>query len=527
MLIDVTLSRLWMVKCISLAVTTFLLAMPARADVRIAIAAGKAAPLSAGVTLAFEIETVGAGGYQLGDRRPRVWLVSNPATDCIMPTSLSKRSEIGGRMFYVLHADNSISAVNPAYDLASSNIQWLTPLPTMPENWWVDAQNGVLVARFAQGEMRLGLHDGKPAKPVAEKPATYNGTGVPWYDLRPTQQSVATSRTAISGWSEVRFSLNDEGTAIIVSPLDEPSNTNERIALKAAASVLLLSPDQRWLFALDGPSGLVQIAEVASKRLTRLLQLKNAIAVAAFSFDYLYLREAGTNDVRQFRLSSLAERQEHANSLRIGNIPSPDAMVPLGNDGMAFLSSAERLIYLYMESGMSDSHGNMRSPSENFGAYASVRLRGSHPIDLRAHDAGLVQLGTGKYSGRFTVPGAGRWRLIARDSVDGAVACHDFEVAGSETATQSRTLALALVPGRGDAVRLINGKNDMVVDGPANLELLAIAPGSNWQMPVTARREADGSYRLPAMAQGRLPFMLFPVPQENVTGSVTIDGEAP
>ena len=287
--------------------------MPARADVRIAIAAGKAAPLSAGVTLAFEIETVGAGGYQLGDRRPRVWLVSNPATDCRMPTSLSKRSEIGGRMFYVLHADNSISAVNPAYDLASSNIQWLTPLPTMPENWWVDAQNGVLVARFAQGEMRFGLHDGKPAKPVGEKPATYNGTGVPWYDLRPTQQSVATSRTAISGWSEVRFSLNDEGTAIIVSPLDEPSNTNERIALKAAASVLLLSPDQRWLFALDGASGLVQIAEVASKRLTRLLQLKNAIAVAAFSFDYLYLREAGTNDVRQFRLSSLAERQEHAN----------------------------------------------------------------------------------------------------------------------------------------------------------------------------------------------------------------------
>jgi hypothetical protein len=523
----VTLRKSRLLRLIATTVSMAIVATPALAGIRIAVTNGEASAPAAGATLAFEVETVGAGGYQLGDRRPRVWLVSNPAKECAMPTSLSKRSEIGGRMFYILHADNSISAVNPAYDLASSNIQWLTPLPAKPESWWVDAPNGALVVRFTQGETRLGLNDGKPTQKVVAKPAAYAAARSPWYDLRSTKLSATAERTLVSDWSAVRFTLGDSGMAIAAAALDDLATGPEIIPLKAPASGLLLSPDQRWLFAIDGKTGLVQVVQVASKRLNRLLQMKNPIAVAAFSDDYLYLREAGTNDVRQFRLSSLDERQEHANSLRIGNVPSADAMVPLGSDGMAFLSSAERLIYLYMESGMSDRHGTMRSPSENFGAYASIRLRGSQPIDLRAHDAGLVQLGTGKYSGLFSVPGGGRWRLIARDAVDGAVACHDFDVAGAGPGMKARAPTLALIPGRNDAVGLMRDGEGLVADSPAELELLAIEPGSNWQMAIKVLRQKDGSYRLPPSIQRGGPLMLIPTRQENVTGSVTIGGETP
>lgn len=468
------------------------------------VAAGEASDLA--------IEMVGDGGYRLGGTAPRVWLVPSPGTTCEAPSRLSEAIEVGGRYLIAMHDDATISAINPDRSLASSNIAWITRLPAVPTFWTLDDPSGELRVAYSDGtRAKIDAGDGRLMPAVANTPPP-NAIAIPWAArvatladgrlimLKPdgatdwalTIPPLASADPALSALSGRLYALAAGGTSLI--PVDLASRrASDPIALPAAADLLLASGDGRWLFAITRASGLVTIVDVARGRPVRALQIHGGVARAALSRSYLYLRERDRAYVSMVRLASLDEEREHVVAIPVGRSPSGDAMVAMG-DGMVFLHSDERAVYLYMESGMADNHGTMRSPTEMLAPYAVVPVRGGKPIGLAVSERGLRGTGTGRFAGSFRVPSGGRWRLIARDATTRRVACRDFAATGAAAAARvAARPTVARDPAHPRRLLLEGGEAGAV---PDRIILLAIVPASNWQKTIVARRVGERGFEI-------------------------------
>lgn len=466
--------------------------------------------VAAGAASEFGLELVGDGGYRLGGPAPRVWLVPTPGPACEAPSRLSDAIEVGGRYLLTLHDDATISAINPDRSLASSNIAWITRLPAVPANWTLDDTSGELRLTYPDGGRgRIDSTDGRlmPAMGLAPPGAI----AIPWdariatladgrltvvradgsVDWTLALPPLVRTEPAVSALGGRLYALAAGGTSLV--PVDLANRrAADPIPLPAAADLLLASGDGRWLFAITRHSGVVTVVDVARGRPVRALQIHGGIARAALSRSYLYLRERDRAYVSMVRLASLEELQEHVVAIPVGRSLSGDAMAAMG-DGMAFLHSGERAIYLYMESGMADNHGTMRSPTEMLAPYAVVPVRGGKPIDLAFAERGLRGTGTGKFTGSFRVPHGGRWRLVVRDSSTRRVACHDFTASGVAPAKIAGRATLSRDPTHPRRLRLDGGEASAV---PERLLLLAMIPASNWQKTVAARRVGERSFEI-------------------------------
>lgn len=460
-------------------VAALLTGTPALGEIRLTldglVKARTAAPIG--------IEVAGSGDYTLGNSAPRAWLVPEPDGPCAPPAAGSARTELDGWVIVLRNSDNTVSVVDPKKSLASSNIAWVAPAGFPVADWRVDSEAG-LVRLWPVGgaaPLALDLTDGAlrdVAAPAAE-----------------LQASTAQVRSELA--REV-YRLEPAGRSIHTEPSD-PGAPPRIFELEEPAQEIMVSPDGRWLMALSPAKGLVQVVDLALGRQTRAIVIHAGFGRAAFTDSYLYLREQDRAFVSLVQLASLARPQVHVVAIPVGLSPSTDAMAPVGNNGMAFLHAADRAVYLYMESGMSDTHGAMRSPTEMLAPYDVVRLRGSTPVDLAIHDQSLRQLGPGRFAGTISPAHGGPWRLVASDRQSRQVSCLDFQVEGpgppKAPDTKWQLVALSDDPAR---FRLV-GPSPAAL--PARLDLLAMVPGSNWQRRVTAVREKDDAYRI----EGNLP----------------------
>lgn len=454
-------------------------------------------------------EVIGAGGYQLGRSRLRAWLVPEPQWACAPPGPLSGRIEIGGRLLLIQHDDATISAVNPDRALASGNIAWITQLKSVPDWWHIDERSGLLLVGEPGAAIRLA--DGKQLEVGRTERASRTGS---------QELDHEGKRLVRSGWAQAEFAISADGRKVTVTPTDDRT-LGQTIDLPIVAESLLLALDERWLFAFDKPNGFVMAIDVASRRLSRILQINAGIGSAAFSENYLYLREARAPYASLLRLASLDEALEHVIRIPVGIAPSHGGMARLGGDGMAFLSPDERIAYLYMESGMSDNHGTMRSPTEMLAPYAAVPLRGARPVALLAHETGLRMNGAGRYSVQFSVPSGGRWRLVARAAEYDETSCVDFVVSGMQPSVAAKRLTLALAINEPRALVLKDSDGKVATNGPDRFDLLAVVPGSNWQTIVSAVHLENGRYRLSASLPAKGLITLFPLTTGPIAGSIT------
>lgn len=503
--------RLYLGSVLRLAVVAVILPGAAGAEVRIEVNP----PPRAGSAGTATIEVLGAGDFRLGGGRVRAWLVPGSAAECTVPGPLSGRIEIGGRLLLVRHEDGTVSAVNPERSLASGNIAWMTRYGFPATGWRIDERQGVLLVRGADaaGTATIRLADGQR---VGTNEAIEESRGERAADAG---QHPSAQRSVRSSWAQAAFALDADGRTVAIDLLDG-RQAPVPIDLPIAAKGLLLAPDERWLFALDGAGGFVMVIDVARRRLSRILQINAGIGAAAFSDNYLYLREARAPYASLLRLASLDTAREHVARIPVGLAPSSDTMARLGGDGMAFLNAAERTAYLYMESGMADNHGTMRSPTEMLAPYAAVPLRGGRPTALLAYDRGLRETGAGQYAASFSVPRPGIWQLVARASDDEAVACARFVVPGAPERDAPHAFVLASADGNSSAILLKGPDGRPAASGPARFELLALRPGRNWQMALSAIREQDGHYRLSLPIPGDDPVTLVPLGPSGITGTL-------
>jgi len=482
-------------------------------------------PAEAGKAVSFSVETTGAGGYRLASEPPRIWLVAPDGDECVMPGPLSGRTEISGRRILILHADNTISAVNPDRSLASGNIAWMAKLEGPVRSWSVDQNRSLLHVTLASSGIvtTLRLEDGQHDSVDS---AITQGALPLWLKLDAGDLAGPLNSGVSSNWAQLRFTFAGNGRAIIMVDAAE-GNDRGTIALVAPADKLTLSPDERWLFALNGKRGTVQIVDIATRKLSRILEMHGGIGAISFSKDYLYMRERNAPFANMLRLSSLDDVKEHVFRIPVGLQPSSDALVPLGNDGMAFLNGAEQVVYLYMESGMADNHGNMRSPTEMLAPYAAVKIRGGKPVDMLVNDIGLRSISAGNYAGTIRPPYGGRWRIVARTARSGEIVCHDFNVNGAPARRAKAELRMQALPGGSSDSFLVTSENGIPEQSaPETIRLIAMQPGSNWHAAVVARRQGGSIYRV----VGTLPVSglvtLVSETRNAIIGSVELERNA-
>ena len=371
---------------------------------------------------------------------------------------------------------------------------WLTPASRPIGRWQVDGEGGVaqIWHSGSQSAEVLNLSDGS----LTSAPALL-------HEDRGLGDDPLSASSSLAGRD---FRL-EPATGRILSSRRNESLFEDYTNLRAPADSIVVSPDGRWLFALTPSQGLVQVVDLALGRQTRALVIHAGFTHTAFTDDYLYLREAERAYTSMIRLTSLAEGSEHLLAIPVGALPSDDPMAPIGADGMAFLNSAENAVYLYMESGMSDGHGTMRSPTEMLAPYDVVRIRGSHPVDIGVYDRSLREVRPGQFRTSISPPHGGHWRLVVRDRKSEQVSCLDFEVAGPPPLQQRRASIELVGVGDSEAAFAVAGADP--ADLPPRLAMLAIVPGTNWQRRVIAARVGDGSYRVEdSLPRGRSIMLL-------------------
>lgn len=281
--------------------------------------------------------------------------------------------------------------------------------------------------------------------------------------------------------------------------------------LLRTASRLLASPDGRWLFGIADDEGVVSVIDTATHRPRHALQIHAGIADARLSAGMLYLRERRRAFTSLLRLDSLGGREPRVIAVPAGTAEAaPGRLAPLGGDGMAMLNADEGVAYLYMESGMADGHGPMRSPTEMVNPYEAVRLRAGRVVAMEVHERGFGEARPGHFEATARVADGGAWRLVVREARNDLLACLDFDVAGPPRAQAApaavgwRLVAAQARPrvdGDGPPavwpLRLVDAHGEALAAGPDRLALLLYAPGRNWQRRVELARSADGQYRLP------------------------------
>lgn len=461
----------------------------------------------------------------------------------------------------VLHSDQTIGLVDPGISLATSNLLWLRPLPGTPVAWAVDNRQATLSLLLHEPAelVTLDLHSGSVlwrldgVSPVGLALSARDGLlrlldaeGVRILELEPARGALRRALTipstatafAADDVGQRLFLLVEDGAAVLELDLAS-GEIVDRYALGAQASQLLyialadaialgspegprlllgfvdgsrrfvdvalaggvdqlaLTPDQRWLFALDRSKGTVSIVDLARLRLHQALEVPGRVDRLQVTGRYLYVREIETPRYALLPLASLAGGTTAGLvELHLESKP-PRADTPEGlpvvaawpQGGAVMLSQSERTLFLYAETGM-------QAPSD------AVRLRAAAPVAVAVFDRRLREAWPGVYETTVRVAGRGAWELVLQLTQPDFIACHPLTQMGEgkEPAPRASEPKLILIPperaraGEPLALHLEmhDGDTSVPLPPPSDLVLLVLREGDNWFARLWPRlREQD------------------------------------
>lgn len=176
-----------------------------------------------------------------------------------------------------------------------------------------------------------------------------------------------------------------------------------RLSTPPGLAFLRISPDGRWIFAVNRGAGAVHVFDARSDRLSSTIPVGMDPDQVSFTDRYAYVRSLGTERVAMIPLAQLAKGEFPA----VSEIPggqlapgpaqgrSPAAAIVAGPEpGSALIANpADGLVYYYSE--------GMAAP---MGSFANG---GRRPRAVLAADRGLRETAPGVYAGSARLPAGG------------------------------------------------------------------------------------------------------------------------
>ncbi|WP_306131883.1 hypothetical protein [Roseivivax marinus] len=280
------------------------------------------------------------------------------------------------------------------------------------------------------------------------------------------------------------------GSELLLRYLDAPDAAPLRIPLAAPARALVVSRDGRFVFAHDPAGGPVSVVDLAR---SRLVQSTGAGATAVSEIvagdSAAYLMLADQSRVGVLDLVSLA-RSGHAEFRE----------VPLGAARDAALDGAGYLASLWPDSGVIAVHRESRqgyrlqdfAAMGNAPAMSAIPLRGGVPRAIHVLDRSFREGPTGSFRTVTTLPGPGRWELVATTGLGQLSFCAELPVADPGEATPQAGRLLAEQADGALQLRVVDGAG-------APLELRGVltfaALSGVWRDRAPFRSDATGRAR--------------------------------
>ncbi|MCX7645769.1 MAG: hypothetical protein N2Z62_10805 [Rhodobacteraceae bacterium] len=442
----------------------------------------------------------------------------------------------------VVTADDTLMLVDPEFSLASANILSATPLPGRPAALVPDPEarrlllpfpeTGSLAAVDATG--RLDLLGGGLGRPVAAVPAAAGGAFVldgatgqvrrlpegPAPGLRAEGLAPAAGAApAAALWGPQGAALFDtaSGEILIDAPgpagaaavlaaggaafglavlrggelslhfLDAPEAA-VRIPLAAPATRLAVSPDGRILAAHDPAGGPVSIVDAGRSRLVQATSAEGtAIAEVLLTERAAFLMLAdqtrvGVLDTRAITRGETAEFRE----VPLG---AADAAPPAGAVFLASLAPDPGILAVHRQSRQGYRLHDYGATG-NVPAMTALPLRGGEPRLVAAIDRSFRQTAPGRFRTVASLPGPGRWELVATTGLGALSFCLPVPVAepGEAAPEPGRILALPAEDGA-LKLRLVAG-DGAPVEAEGVLTFADLAGG--WRDRVPFRTGGDG-----------------------------------
>ena len=286
----------------------------------------------------------------------------------------------------------------------------------------------------------------------------------------------------------------------------ETQKVEKRVSLKSGVGPMRLTPDGRFLLALNTPEDLVHVIDVATNTAIHAIPIQAQPFQVEFTRDFAYVRALGSERVSMINLGTLGRGETpRVQSFAAGAVPPKAAgslvlansMAPAAGDaGVLVVNPADNTTYFYME--------GMNAASSNYQAYgASARA-------VTVVDRALKEIEPGVYAGKVKIPAAGRYDVAF--SLDSPRLLHCFaadvaenpELAKGRQGIELQYLLERRVVRGGSTVavrfRLTDKSSRRPIAGLTDVRVMSLrAPGQD-RREVEAKDVGDGVY------EAQLPF---------------------
>jgi YVTN family beta-propeller protein len=282
-----------------------------------------------------------------------------------------------------------------------------------------------------------------------------------------------------------------------------------RLTAEPGLGDLRFAPGGRLGFLLNPQANLVHVLDAASQRIVQTGKVEKGPDQVVFSDTIAYIRHRGSENVLMVPLDKAGVEGQ---PLPVGDFPGGrapfgDGAHPSPADGIIkapgmnavlVANPADRRIYFYKE-GMAAPMGELGNSSRE-------------PRALLVLDRSLKERSPGIYETTATLPQAGRFEVAFFLDTPRLVHCFDLDVAASPTvpgapvARQVKVEPLfdalpgkRLEAGRPETLRLrlTDRATGKPIAGAADLQVLLLPTGGNWNLRRTATPLSAGLYEVP------------------------------
>jgi YVTN family beta-propeller protein len=207
-----------------------------------------------------------------------------------------------------------------------------------------------------------------------------------------------------------------------------------RIALKPGLGPLRVSPDGRFVLALNPQEDLVHVIDAATRERVQDIRIAGQPFQITFTSAYAYVRSMHSERVSMINLSTLGKgKQASVQSFAagaqapatVGAVAIADSVAAAAGEGTVFVvNPADGTTYYYME--------GMNATSSNY------RVYGSSPRAVTVVDRSLKEVEPGVYAGRVRLPVAGKYDVAFMLQSPQVLHCFSAEAAENPAVARER-----------------------------------------------------------------------------------------
>jgi len=285
-----------------------------------------------------------------------------------------------------------------------------------------------------------------------------------------------------------------------------------------------LTPDGRWLFAVNEPAGRVDVIDLANRSVAYNLAIPLQPFHVAFTDTYAYIRTRGSADVNLVRLADLGKNVTLTMQQVVVGNKSPeqtarpvyaDSISPTGEWGTVVISNPlDKRVYYYME--------GMVAPMGTFNTY------GRTPLAVTVVDRSLRETEKGVYTARIRIPSKGEHSVAFLIDTPWIDNCFSFNAAPDPEMEKERSRPRPKIVhlselrdnpvGQKVVLRFaVQWDGENAPEVPPTVIAMATRPPGNWQIRKTVEASEAGIYELELVPDADGIYLVsFSIPEWHV-----------